>query len=63
MFIETAFTFSSGYSLGVLLCAGLCLSGLRQFKPFWPLAFVQLALVAIFLAALRRFRGAVLFRG
>ena len=34
MFIETAFTFSSGYSLGVLLCAGLCLSGLHRLQAF-----------------------------
>ena len=34
-----------------------------SFKPFWPLALVQQALPAIILAALRRFRGAALFRG
>jgi len=33
------------------------------FKPFWPLALVQQALPAIFLAALRRFGGAALFHG
>ena len=33
------------------------------FKPFWPLALVQQALPAIFLAALRRFGGAALLRG
>ena len=33
------------------------------FKPFWPLALVHQALPAIILAALRRFRGAALFRG
>jgi len=32
-------------------------------KPFWPLALVQQALPAIFLAALRRFRGTGLLRG
>ena len=33
------------------------------FRPFWLLALVWQALVAIFLAALRRFRGVVLFLG
>ena len=33
------------------------------FKPFWPLALVQQALPAIFLAALRRFGGPALLRG
>ena len=33
------------------------------FKPFWPLALVQQARAAIFLAALRRFRGPALFHG
>ena len=37
-----------------------CFAG---FKPFWPLALVWQALPAIFLAALRRFRGVVLFLG
>ncbi len=32
-------------------------------KPFWPLALVQQALPAIIFQALRRLRGAVLFRG
>ena len=36
-----------------------CFAG---FKPFWPLALVQLALVAIFFQASRRLHGAVLFR-
>ena len=48
MVYSPAFTFSSVYSLGVLLRAGLCLSGLRQFSAFLP--------------ALRRLRGAVIFR-
>ena len=34
-----------------------------RFKPFWPLAPVYPAPPAIFLAALRRFRGAALFHG
>ena len=42
---------------------GFALGCCASFKPFWPLALVQLALVAIFLAALRRFRGVVLFLG
>ena len=58
-----AFTFSSGYPLGFLSCAGLRLEALCQFKPFWPLALVQKALSAIIFQALRRLRGAVLFRG
>ena len=35
----------------------------RLSKPFWPPALVQQAPPAILLAALRRFRGPVLFRG
>ena len=34
-----------------------------RFKPFWPLAPVYPAPPAIFLAALRRFRGPALLRG
>ena len=34
-----------------------------RFKPFWPLAPVYPAPPAIFLAALRRFRGPALFHG
>ena len=62
MFYSPAFTFSSDYSLGFGFLAGLRLGALRQFKPFWPLALVQQALPAIILQALRRLRGAVLFR-
>ena len=63
MLYSPAFTFSSVYPLvGVLPCAGLRLGVLRHFKLFWPLALVQQALPAIILQALRRFRGAVLFR-
>ena len=32
-------------------------------QPFWPPALASQALPAIFIAALRRFRGAALFRG
>ena len=41
---------------------GFALGCFASFKPFWPLPLVQLALVAIIFQALRRFRGAVLFR-
>ena len=58
-----AFHFSSVYPLGVLPCAGLRLGRCASFKPFWPLALAQRALPAIILQALRRLRGAVLFRG
>ena len=34
MVYSPAFTFSGVYALGVLLCAGLCLSGLRGFQAF-----------------------------
>ncbi|MFZ1500871.1 MAG: DUF1010 domain-containing protein [Giesbergeria sp.] len=34
MVCSPAFTFSSGSPLGVLSCAGLCLSGLRRFQDF-----------------------------
>ena len=63
MFYSPAFIFSSGYPLGFWFLAGLRLGVLRHFKPFLPLAFVQLALVAIILQAVRRLRGALLFRG
>ena len=49
-------------SAGFLPCAGLRLDTLRQFKPFWPPALTQRAPTAIILQALRRLRGAVLFR-
>ena len=49
MLYSPAFTFSSIYPLGVLPCAGLRLLVQRQFQTF--------------LQALRRLRGAVLFRG
>ena len=63
MFYSLAFIFSSVYSVGFWFLAGLRLGALRQFKRFWPLALVQQALPAIILQALRRLRGAVLFRG
>ena len=39
-----------------------CIRG-AGFKPFWRLALVRQARAAIFLAALRRFRGAAFWRG
>ena len=63
MLYSPAFTFSSVYSLGFGFLAGLRLGALRQFKPFWPLALVQQAPPAIIFQAVRRLRGAVLFRG
>ena len=63
MFYSPAFTFSSVYSLGFGFLAGLRLGALRQFKPFWPLALVQQAPPAIIFQAVRRLRGALLFRG
>ena len=41
---------------------GFALGCCASFKRFWPLALVQQALPAIILQALRRLRGAVLFR-
>ena len=63
MFYSPAFTFSSVYSLGFGFLAGLRLLVLRQFKSFWPLALVQQAPPAIIFQAVRRLRGALLFRG
>ena len=63
MLYSPAFTFSSVYSLGFGFLAGLRLGALCQFKPFWPLALVQQAPPAIIFQAVRRLRGALLFRG
>ena len=57
------FTFSSVYSLGFGFLAGLRLLVLRHFKSFWPLALVQQSPPAIIFQAVRRLRGALLFRG
>ena len=62
MFYSPAFTFSSIYPLGFCRVPGFALGCFASFKSFWPLPLVQLALVAIIFQALRRFRGAVLFR-
>ena len=48
-------------SFGALL--GFACVRLVGFRPFGPLALVQQALLAIFLAALRRFGGPALFHG
>ena len=63
MFYSPAFTFSSGYPLGFCREPGFAFGQCASFKPFWPLAFVQQAPTAIILQALRRLRGALLFRG
>ena len=63
MFYSPAFTFSSVYSLGFGFLAGLRLLVLRHFKSFWPPALVQQAPPAIIFQAVRRLRGALLFRG
>lgn len=62
MLYSPAFIFSSVYSLGFYRVPGFALGRCAVFKPFWPLALVQQALPAIILQALRRLRGAVLFR-
>ena len=62
MVYSPAFIFSSGYSLGFCRVPGFALGCCASFKRFWPLALVQQALPAIILQALRRLRGAVLFR-
>ena len=49
MFYSPAFTFSSGYPLGFGFLAGLRLGALRLFS--------------VFLQAVRRLRGTLLFRG
>ena len=57
-----AFTFSSGYPLGFCRVLGFAFWRCAYFKSFWPLALAQQAPPAIIFQALRRFRGAVLFR-
>ena len=63
MFYSPEFTFSSGYPLGFCREPGFAFGQCASFKPFWPLAFLQQAPTAIILQALRRLRGALLFRG
>ena len=63
MLYSPAFSFSSVYPLGVLPCAGLRLGSGASFKLFWPPALAGRAPLAIIFQALRRLRGALLFRG
>ena len=63
MLYSPAFSFSSGYPLGFFRVPGFALGRCAGFKLFWPLARAQQAPPAIILQALRRLRGAVLFRG
>ena len=62
MFYSPAFTFSSGYPLGVCRVPGFAFGRCASFKLFWPPALAGRAPLAIILQALRRLRGAVLFR-
>ena len=62
MFYSPAFTFSSGYLLGFCHVPGFAFGRCASFKLFWPPALAGRAPLAIILQALRRFRGAVLFR-
>ena len=63
MLYSPAFIFSSVYSLGFCRVPDFAFGRCAGFKPFWPPALAQLAPPAIILQALRRLRGAVLFRG
>ena len=63
MVYSPAFIFSSVYSLGFCRVPGFALECCASFKPFWPLALAGRAPLAIIFQALRRLRGAVLFRG
>ena len=63
MFYSPAFTFSSVIRWVFCRVLGFALGCCASFKPFWPLALVQQAPPAIIFQALRRLRGALLFRG
>ena len=63
MLYSPAFIFSSVYSLGFYRVPGFALGRCAVFKPFWPLALVRQAPPAIIFQAVRRLRGALLFRG
>ena len=63
MLFLPAFTFSSIYPLGFCRVPGFALGCCASFKRFWPLALVQQAPPAIIFQAVRRLRGALLFRG
>ena len=62
MLYSPTFSFSSVYSLGFCRVPGFAFGHRASFKPFWPLALVQQAPPAIIFQALRRLRGAALFR-
>ena len=62
MLYSPAVNFSSVYSLGFCRVPGFAFGCCASFKLFWPLALVQQALPAIIFQAVRRFRGALLFR-
>ena len=49
------------FSAWLAVSPGFACKRLGNFKPFWPPALAQQALLAIILQALRRLRGAVLF--
>ena len=49
------------FSAWFAVSPGFACKRLGNFKPFWPPALAQQALLAIILQALRRLRGAVLF--
>ena len=63
MLYSPAFTFSSGYPLGFCRVPGFAFGQCAIFKCFLPLALVQKAPPAIIFQAVRRLRGALLFRG
>ena len=63
MVYSPAFIFSSVYPLGFCRVQGFAFGQCAGFKPFWPLALVQQAPSAIIFQAVRRLRGALLFRG
>ena len=60
---SSVFTFSSIYPLGFCRVPGFAFGQCAIFKSFLPLALVQQAPPAIIFQALRRLRGALLFRG
>jgi hypothetical protein len=63
MFYSPAFTFSSGYLLGFCRVPGFAFGRCASFNTFRPPTLVQQAPSAIIFQAVRRLRGAVLFRG
>ena len=63
MLYSPAFSFSSVYLLGFCRVQGFAFGQCASFKPFWPPALAQRAPPAIIFQAVRRLRGALLFRG